>query len=205
MKKNHLLIDIGSTHIKWAKVSHIYQIEDEGKRPFPEPCVDRDNFFEVDIHKIEKIIVEIIDSFQDIDKVFISAQMHGYILTDKKNDPITPYISWRDQRAKNNIKPFKIKESYGVLFKYNLPKVSIKFMVESNPELMSKCKNFYTLGSYITFKLTGKNETHITDAAPSGFYNVIDGTKDKLYFSLPDIHYDVSLVGFYKDIKILLF
>lgn len=33
------------------------------------------------------------------DKVWLCSEMHGFVLDDGKGRPVTPYISWRDQRA----------------------------------------------------------------------------------------------------------
>ena len=51
----------------------------------------------------------------------------------------------------------------------------------------------------MVYKLTGKNTTHITDAAASGFFNVKERVCDKVEFKLPCATYEVLSVGKYKN------
>lgn len=197
-----LLIDIGSSSIKWTTSSNGFKIERTFKIPFPKPLKETANFFEVDIEKIWKIIKVIIENNKDVKQLFISTQMHGYLLADNNYNLLTPYISWRDNRSKGVIEPFKVDSSRGVSYKTNLPMASIKSMYKRNPELMNQVSHFFTLGSYICYKLTKKNVTHITDAAPTGYYSILDDYQEKLTFNLPVSKKEVEIVGSYEGIKV---
>lgn len=202
MKKT-LLIDIGSTSIKWVVKSELGYIKSINKQSFPKQLPLPDLYFEVDINEIVSIVKSIIDlHLNTCENVLIATQMHGYILSDCQMQPVTNYISWQDQRAKNIVYPFELPPTYGTSIKVNLPKVSVYYMQLKHPECMQKVAYFDTLGSYIIYQLTGKHITHITDAAASGFYNIIEHSVDKTPFKLPEAVDEMSVIGKYKALNI---
>ena len=75
-------IDVGSTNIKW-------QDKDgkSGSEKFPDPLNQTVPFFEVSIREIGRIVTSLILS-HPAEKVFISTQMHGYVLLDKGGEPV---------------------------------------------------------------------------------------------------------------------
>jgi len=184
-----LLIDIGSSNIKYKNTT----LNTIDIVPFPSALRDLYPYYEVDPTKIFNIIKSIIDNSNE-KKVYFSTQMHGYVLLNKEIE-VTPYISWRDERSKGHTPSFNITKEYGVNLKPNLPRNSIELIDKDFDE-------FLTLGSYIVYKLTGNNITHITDLSPSGFLNVKTKTLDKVPFKLPEFVSEVTIVGKYKDISI---
>lgn len=80
--------------------------------------------------------------------------MHGYVLL-KEGREATGYISWRDERGKDLPPDFALTEEYGVRIKPNLPRLSLQAQSVAADE-------FCTLGSYLVYRLTGKNTTHVT-------------------------------------------
>ena len=159
-----LCIDVGSTNIKYREGNgEICSV------PFPLGESPGPNRYEVPVRKIWEQISAIIEG-SGASELFLSVQMHGYILLGEDREPVTPYISWRDQRAKGIRVPFSIPAENGVAIKPNLPRASLYAMSLTDPDIYAKAREFCTLGSYLALRLTGKNETHITDAAASGFY-----------------------------------
>lgn len=159
-------IDIGSTSIKWcvdgAKPAEI---------PFPSNIALPPPYFEVPVKEILALLREIVNKYAK-GRLFISVQMHGYVLLGKSGDAVSEYISWQDCRSALTEIPFSIEPENGVAMKANLPKAGLYAIKVSQPGLYSKTAEFCTLGSYLVKMLTGLNITHITDAAASGFYNV---------------------------------
>lgn len=181
-------IDIGSTSIKWC------QDDSPIKRTaFPEKKELRPPYFEVSIKKIWKIIRDIIGGVEK-GNVFISVQMHGYVLLSMEGEELTDYISWQDCRSKLVDVPFTLKPENGVALKPNLPKAGVHAIKVLQPQLYKNVAEFCTLGSYLAKKLTGINKTHITDAAPSGFYN-IKTLKGEAVFAIPQVAANVEPVG----------
>lgn len=179
-----LYIDIGSTNIKWSHG------KTAGKIPFPAAFDAAYPRYEVRADEIFSIVLNLIDTHRPR-RAFFSVQMHGYVLL-KEGREATGYISWRDERGKDLSPDFALTEEYGVRIKPNLPRLSLQAQSVAADE-------FCTLGSYLVYRLTGKNTTHVTDAAASGFYNVKTGERDSCRYRLPEAVYRVQEAGRYKD------
>lgn len=200
-----LLIDIGSTSIKWSEQDNS-GITKTLKANFPASVTKTDSMFEVDQKEIFAIVKNIIDS-SNAKRVLFSVQMHGYLLADRDNRFITNYISWRDRRCVNSkdiLSKVNIKKQTGSGLKVNLPLVSILYIHKTQPELIKIAKIFFTLGSYIGYMLTGENSSHITDIAPTGMYNIIDKKYENNLFDfvMPACTNEVISIGNYKGKRI---
>ena len=103
-----LLIDVGSSNIKW-KIYEEGKGTGEGSLPFPVPLRDEYPYFEVDGEEIIGCVQKIIRLFSP-SRTFFSVQMHGYILL-KNGKPVTPYISWRDKRGEGITPHFPLRKS----------------------------------------------------------------------------------------------
>ncbi len=181
-----VFIDIGSTNVKWS-----YSNGKVNKIPFPAPVVCENGKFEVNPELIYEIVEKLI---KGVNRAFLSVQMHGYVLL-KNGKAVTNYISWRDERASGIMPNFELSKEYGVDIKPNLPRLSLQTQTVD-----FDC--FCTLGSYLAYRLTDNNKTHISDGAPSGFYNVKQKNAVKTNFELPKVSYSVEVVGEYNGTKI---
>ena len=195
-----LLIDVGSTNIKYClsnngEIGKVFKVAFPDKLNLPEP------FFEVDAYEILNIILDIINESR-AERVLFSTQMHGWLLGDKTGKLITNYVSWQDTRAKNFNKELNLTAKSGVSLKANLPRASVLVTLENNIQIKNNAKVFYTLGSFIAYSLTGNNQTHITDGAPSGYYRVTDLKEYSDGLVLPKITNQVECVGVYNNKKI---
>ncbi|MDR1094382.1 MAG: hypothetical protein LBL66_09580 [Clostridiales bacterium] len=200
MTYNALLIDVGSTSIKWAIGGGPVS-----SRPFP-ASRSKPPLYEVDPAEIVRAVTEIIDGARPrITSVYFSVQMHGYVLCGDGNRPVTGYISWRDRRSALLKEPPAVSLALrsGTAVKANLPLVSVLALKSLDPDAFARAREFYTLGSYIVYRLTGRNASHITDAAASGFYDVSGKRRNhNLPLKLPDALTAVSTVGTYKNVGI---
>ncbi len=121
---------------------------------------------------------------RQIDAVLISSQMHGFIL--KRNECFGNYISWQDKRSmhdefhtferlKETIPSHVIMRS-GMRLKSEMALCNLRSLLNAEGlECVSDSKDafeIFTLGSYVTYMLTGKNVTHASAAVPMGFYDV---------------------------------
>lgn len=201
MKLKVLLLDFGSTFIKYT----IYEIESETEIfsdsvPFPGPMINDGVNYEVLEATIRRIVYQIFDiaSEKECKNAFICVQMHGYLLRRCGN--FGNYISWRDRRgdiSDERLAKIDISEN-GTAVKKNLPLISIltyekNFVEESE---------FFTLGSYISYLLTGRNITHKTDACASGFFNANTLEKNVFFegLILPTALGEVEIIGKYRGI-----
>lgn len=188
-----LLIDVGSTVIKWmetgsenVKISFV---------PFPEKINLPEPFYEIPLRAITDELEEIIFNNNKSKRIFLSVQMHGYVLLNSVGKPITEYISWMDKRAVLSAHKIYLPPESGVRLKENMPRAGILAMEDLFPNFMSMAAEFCTLGSYLCKKWTGQNETHITDATPSGFFNINGEIIGNKKYNYPKACMDVRSVG----------
>lgn len=195
-----LLIDIGSTNIKSVLCTN--GVCDRVERiPFPPAAVDGNFRYEVEVSAILERIHAIVDR-TDCEEIYISTQMHGYLLTDVQRRPLTRYISWQDRRAQACGVQLEIAAESGTAMKANLPRAGVEAISKTQPEVYRSAAEFFTLGSYVAYALTGRNVTHITDAAASGFYNVRARTVFPCALRLPEAEYRAVMVGTYKGRRV---
>ncbi len=190
-----LFIDLGSSYIKWRVGNGAVK-----RVAFPKEAKLSPPYFEVPADKIKDKVLAIVDS-SSCRRIFMSVQMHGYVLLDSLGREITNYISWQDRRSEGMDIPIQLVAENGVSLKPNLPRASLYAMSLRQPEIYGRAHTFCTLGSYLTYILTGVNMTHITDAASSGFYNVIT-CEGKSSLQLPQATKTVRLAGKYKDMLV---
>lgn len=189
----HLLIDVGSTHIKWTSMDETGLRGPEKRLPFPRRLPGLENIHEVDLESIVQRIFAILEEAGTMTSLWLATQMHGYVLADETGHPLTPYIAWQDKRALGKPMPFTLSPSYGVHLKANLPRASIEVIRQTNPDLYARVTQFFTLGSYLIYRLIGLNATHITEAAPSGFYDA--GKPISTPFNLPNACQQIKPLG----------
>ncbi len=194
-----LLIDVGSTFIKYSVYDRKDGIVFFDKIPFPEPIVNDGTRFIVSRQELCDKILTMFDkaSVYDCAVALFSVQMHGYVA--KLNDgTFTEYVSWRDRSGDANQEKFKTVNfnDFGLSLTNNLPVTKIDGQT---------VKEFYTLGSYLSFILTGNNATHITDAFASGFYLSPSGKPNDFATGMimPSVCNFLQEVGEYKGVKIL--
>jgi sugar (pentulose or hexulose) kinase len=98
-------VDIGSTSIKGALLDlDSGTITDIVREPFPDPVAGLPtHHFEVDpqqvVDRVTRVIRSLIDTAPEATAVMFSGQMGGILLVDSHGQPLTNYLSWRDQRT----------------------------------------------------------------------------------------------------------
>ena len=188
-----LYLDIGSTNIK-SMVSREGESGEVRRTPFPAPAVADGFLYEVEAEEILARVIPIVRG-SACDEVYISTQMHGYLLADDKRNLLTRYISWQDKRAEKFGVGIAVGAESGTAMKPNLPRAGVETIRRLQPGLYERAAEFFTLGSYLAFVLTGNNATHITDAAASGYYNVKERSAAICDLKLPQALYEVCPVG----------
>ncbi len=111
---------------------------------------------------------------------------------------LSEYISWRDRSGNVDQPKFENVNfnEFGLTISNNLPVTKISAQT---------VQEFYTLGSYLSYLLTGKNKTHITDAFASGFYFSPSGKPNAFAdgMVMPEVCKSVEVVGTYNGVQIL--
>ena len=200
IKMKCLMIDIGSTFIKYGIYDELTEdVIYYDALPFPEPYIANEKQFLVLTEEIKEKILQIFTLNREYNckKAFISVQMHGFILKTDDSDALM-YVSWRDKSGDINHSCFDNIDfnRMGTSLKINLP------LVKTMPD--NSKGEFFTLGSYISWVLTGKNATHLTDACASGFYYADSGECNEYTKKLimPQVYKEITPIGFYNDIQI---
>jgi sugar (pentulose or hexulose) kinase len=191
----YLTLDIGSSYIKSA-VFDIVQLKMFGVAKWNTPGKMSSKLpgrYEVDAESILRIVVQAIEAqlkrFPGIRGIVLATQMHGFALTDLTGKPVTPYISWQDERCLEPMPgstesclsrlqttlPQQLLQFAGVPLKPGLALCNLYHWLAGQdvPLARGSKLHFCTLGSYITSGLTGAHATHITNAAATGFVDIV--------------------------------
>lgn len=196
---NDLLIDVGSTFIKYAVNTPSGGLVCSGKLPFPPALVDDGVRYLVSSSAITDAVDEILGQMEKyhVKCCYMSVQMHGYVLR-RAEGSVSEYVSWRDHSG--DVTQSWLRDvdfdALGTACKDNLP------LVKLSPR--TQAAEFYTLGSYIVWHLTGVNATHITDACASGFFDAQSGAYCRALeqVAMPTVHRKLEPVGFWRDIAV---
>lgn len=98
-------IDIGSSFIKGGVLDlDELSIRDIVREPFPEPIAGLPSgYFEIDpravVFAVEQALQRLLTLAPDCGGVLFCGQMGGVVLADSLGEPLTNYLSWRDQRS----------------------------------------------------------------------------------------------------------
>ena len=98
-------LDIGSSTIKGALIDLDGLMIGESIRvPFPEPVPGLPaNHFEIEpqsiLEAVQSVLDRLTDDIQNCAGVLSCSQMAGVILADQSGNPLSNYLSWRDQRV----------------------------------------------------------------------------------------------------------
>jgi len=222
-----IAIDLGSTFIKSAVLdTEGFTITRHPSFPMPPRLEDTGERFEVSAEQIFSITKQILDRSVDqygeqIMGILLSTQMHGFVLADGQGNPLTPYVSWQDERCLEEIPDSDgvtylqhletliskdEMEKTGVYLKAPLALCNLYTMIQKGLPANTEETHFCTLGSYLIFRLTGQNVCHLTNAAPTGFANIVQveweqSLIDKIgcqAFAFPELRDRMDVVGYYS-------
>ncbi len=197
---NSLCIDVGSTFVKFF-VYNGKEVLFAEKVKFPDPILQNNTVYEISIKSIDILLDDIFEKTKAycVTQCFISVQMHDYIIRDK-NGVFGNCVSWKDTTADIHTPLAKNIDFYknGTSAKRNLPILKLLTVPPKDA-----CE-FFTLGSYIAYRLTGKNITHKTDGCASGFFDAETLRPLSLLknISLPKVTQKVIKAGRYHNIDI---
>ena len=115
---NAVLIDVGSTFIKYSIYNKEKKLIFFEKTPFPEPMVNDGIRFVVSKSEIFDKILEILKKAKEYHccVAIFSVQMHGYVAKFYDNT-FSDYVSWRDKSGKRN-EVFPLPHHYRLYYGY---------------------------------------------------------------------------------------
>lgn len=185
-------LDIGSTNIKCALVdTGRLTVEEVDTAPFPGAKAPQTLRYEVDAESLYQLCVGMIDRAveqnPELCGILFSTQMHGFVLSDDKGNPVWDYISWRDgaclektpqgepwlSRLSDQLSSVDTAAT-GVPLR---PKLAISNLYaricQGAP--LPKGTLFHTLGGFISMRMGGGHTCHLTNAGPTGMCDVVNG------------------------------
>lgn len=182
-----LALDLGSTYTKCARVDSKRGVLESRVERTPAPLPSRPGRYEIDAEAYFAGAHALLEEMASPDTagVLLSTQMHGWLLTDERFRPVTPYVSWQDRASleigregvsfleemRRRIAPVCMEKS-GVPVKANLALCSLYARAQTGLEIAAG-QRFCTLGGYVIGRLTGRHVCHLTNAAPSGLADVM--------------------------------
>ena len=135
---------------------------------------------------------------EDINGISFSGQMHGLVLLDKNEKVLMPAILWCDQRTQKQCDYLNNKFGQDKLSKYTgnkaltgftLPKVL--WVKENKPEVYKEIAHMMLPKDFISFKLTGKYSTDVSDASGTLMFDVENRKWSKEIIDIFEIDKDV--------------
>ncbi len=100
-----LLIDFGASRIKSAIFDTMASEKNaftavRNYSPAAPVFVDK-GCYEISLVEIKQIFLGIVADYRKykVEAIYICSEMHGFVLVDKNNNPVTEYISWKDERS----------------------------------------------------------------------------------------------------------
>ena len=140
--------------------------------------------------KTDEIITDYCQNNKDIEGLVFSTQMHGCVYPDSARN-MHVYLSWQDTRCLDLIpgasespldrlgrllSPEDLVPA-GIPVKPALAFANLYAMSFMDPRWKDLYSNMeiFSLGSYLIWRLTGRNVTHISNAAPMGMADVRKG------------------------------
>ena len=217
----YLAIDVGSSVLKSLVVDDAGTNSLPRKVPMPNATRGlRKGRHESDASAIRGLVLahihEALDACPDIAGVGFSTQMHGILLSDDDNSPLTPFLSWQDERVlerDSTGEPFSAaladripsehQVSSGVPLRPGIGAGALAHWLAENPLDSHHGVRVHTLGSFLIASLSGEHVTHITNAAPLGLVDLRLGSWSPDLcasygfenFTLPRVLHTFSRVG----------
>ena len=173
-----------------------------------------------DVHiilsKVERILDEIMDTYNDISAIGLTGQMHGIVYADKEGLALSPLYTWQDGRG--SLPDFEgrsicsiLAEDFGVKVPSGYGMTTHLYNVKKGL-VPADAVSFCTIADYIGMVLTGRTcpLAHISQAAGMGLYD-----HDKREFMrdilekndadpalLPQVTTKIEQLGLYRGIPV---
>lgn len=195
-------IDLGTSSVKTLLVGQDGEIKGEASAAYPliqeRPGYSEQNpeeWVNGTVDCLKRLLQESGISAADIEGVSFSGQMHGLVLLDEQNNVLRNAILWNDTRTTKQCREIDAKlgdrlleiTRNAALEGFTLPK--ILWVQEHEPALFAKAARFVLPKDYLRYRMTGKVQMEISDAAGTLLLDVPEGKwSDEIAtaFGLPD-------------------
>jgi xylulokinase len=219
--RSSLLVDLGATYVKVAVLRADEGIVAESKFPFPRFTSFDGPYRMVEAAKVlaavEAAIASVLPLAENPERILLSGQMHGWTLTDERNVPHLPLVTWQDNRALlirngapyldhlRDTQPPEVWHAVGNELRSGLPVAGI---YATDLTTIDGRLRVHSLLSWVAAALTSKPEfvQHITDAAASGMFDLKAGSWSEQITAfvggarllLPRVSWTPGLIGIHR-------
>jgi sedoheptulokinase len=204
----YLGIDVGASYCKAVLIDQDEKVLCSERAPMPSflPQPPQSKFiFEVDIHEILRVVISVLKNVRakvkgNVQGIGVAGQMHGILLVDKSNEPVSNFISWQDRRT---IKLMRGKSvSYLDYLKSNLSNLRYHTGTDLRPGMLGpilfwlrqnkyprleKLKAAFLSDFIVSYLTAGEIVCDSTQAAGSGVYSLTDGCWSKTFLETTHI------------------
>ncbi len=179
-------IDFGSSFLKFAQLGDDGSVADIRRMPtrrVSSPDPRRAEYALAEMMEAAQAYIDTVMERGTIPTgILISTQMHGFVLREA-DGRVSNYISWQDElslEAHHGETPYArlhalvddmLLRGSGIHLKTELALCSL-YARAFRGEVHPTDAELFTLGSYLIHLLCGRNITHLTNAAPTGMYDL---------------------------------
>ena len=179
-------VDIGTTSTKSVlfsdkgKVISSHGIEYPLYSPAPDTAVqDPEEIMNAVVKTIKEAIVKGGIPSSEIVCVSFSSAMHSVIAVDQEGKPISPCITWADNRSakwtekiRNEMNGHNIYLRTGTPLHPMSPLSKLLWMKNEEQEIFSKASKFISIKEYVFYKLFGRYVIDYSIASATGMFNL---------------------------------
>lgn len=191
MEKIAIGVDIGTTQTKAVAFSEDGRVQTSSYVRYP-LIQEIEGMAEQDVEEIFQAVLtcikQVVAKVQplEISIISFSTAMHGLIVMDNENQPLTRVITWADNRAEKYAEALKdtalgqtIYQNTGLPMHPMTPFHKIRWLKVEYSEVYEQASKFIGMKEYIFFRLFGRYITDISTASGTGFLNIHDHVWDK--------------------------
>lgn len=199
MEKIAIGVDIGTTQTKAVAFRKDGTVQASFYVRYP-LIQETEGMAEQDVDQIFQAVVACIQQVVsavkplEISLISFSTAMHGLIVMDKNNQPLTRMITWADNRAEKYAEELKdtilgktMYQNTGLPMHPMTPFHKIRWLKEEYYEIFEQAGKFIGMKEYVFYRLFGLYMTDISTASGTGFLNIHDLIWDQQALSEMDI------------------
>jgi len=123
----------------------------------------------------------------------LSGTMHTLLAIDERGEPLTPVMTWADNRARSDAQELSrvfgaaLYERTGVPTHAMLPLCKLRWLAREAPDVWKQAAHFCSFKEWLTWNLTGSWVVDEATAAASGLWNLHSRTWDKSLLAHIDV------------------
>ncbi|MFD2307298.1 gluconokinase [Enterococcus termitis] len=184
MKKIAIGVDIGTTQTKAVGFNEDGSVQTSAYVRYP-LIQETEGMAEQDVEQIFNAVVSCIGQVVaavhplEISVVSFSTAMHGLIVMDKENQPLTRVITWADNRAEKYAEALKdtafgqtMYQNTGLPMHPMTPFHKIRWLKDQVPAVFDQAKKFIGIKEYVFYRLFNLYITDFSTASGTGFLNI---------------------------------